>query len=371
MSVTGFVALSLYVAILVTKLVLARRYLATDNGGEPGFGDVTVMQPILGGDPALGETLRRNLEQVDARFLWLVDDDDAEGQRVTGEIAASNARVAILRCPPVSANENPKTVKLQRGLETVETTYVAVLDDDTILPPGHLDRAVVALESCTLYTGLPCYLPGTSFWSSLVTHFVNNNSALTYLPLLPLIGPLTINGMFYVMRTGELRAMGGFAPITRQLCDDYALAKLVRTHGGTIHQGSTRQYLRTTVPSMGQYIRLMHRWFLFANELVRDQTVAVQAVLFVALGLPPILLWIGLATLSYALPAALLVRHLIIRSLRDPAGGGTSVPVSILSELLQPLHWLHATLQHSLRWRTRRIALGPDGTFSYIGGPAS
>jgi ceramide glucosyltransferase len=316
--------------------------------------------------------LRCNLEQVKARFLWLVDEDDAEGLRITGELAeGSNGQAVILRCPPVSGSVNPKTVKLERGLAYVETAYVAVLDDDTIVTAKHFGRAVFALRSCTLYTGLPCYLGGAGFWSSLLTCFVNNNSALTYLPLLPLIGPLTINGMFYVMRSEELRAMGGFASIEEKLCDDYALATLVKRHGGTIHQGVTRQYLRTTVPSAAHYVRLMHRWFLFANTLVRDQPFGVQLLLFFALGLPPLLLWTGFATLSYALPFVLLLRHVVIRSMQDPAGGGTSAIVSILSELLQPLHWLHATLQHTLRWRTRRIALGADGTFSYIGGPAS
>lgn len=322
---------------------------------------MTVLQPVLGGDPFLAEALRRNLEEVDARFFWLVDDDDAEAQRVTE--ALKNERVTIIRCPPVTGDANPKTVKLHRALPLVETEYVAVLDDDTVLTPEHLGRARFALQSCTLYTGLPHYLPGANVWSSLVTHFVNNNSVLTYLPLLPLIGPLTINGMFYVMRTDSLRAMGGFAPLVDKLCDDYALATLVKRNGGTIRQGITEQYLRTTVDGPAHYVRLMHRWFVFANTLVRDQTLGVQLLLFVALGLPPLLLWIGFGTLSYALPLALLGRHLMLRTL--PGQTGLSVLPSIVAELLQPLHWLHASLQHTLRWRTRRIALGADGTFSY------
>lgn len=360
MSPLGFIALGLYLAIVGAKLALARRYIGTHPETATAPGDVTVMQPILGGDPALEDALRRNLEQVDARFLWLVDDDDVDGQQVTDTL--KDERVTIVRCPPVSGNANPKTVKLQRGLLLVETEFVAVLDDDTILTPGHLGRARFALQSCTLYTGLPHYLPGTNIWSSLVAHFVNNNNALTYLPLLPLIGPLTINGMFYVMRTADLRAMGGFAPIAGALCDDYALASLVKQHGGTIRQGITRQSLRTTVTGPAQYVRLMHRWFLFANTLVRDQTFGVQVLLFIALGLPPILLWIGFVTLSYALPVVLLMRHLMLRTAGETR---LSILTSIVAELLQPLHWLHATLQHTLRWRTRRIALAADGTFSY------
>lgn len=371
-AVLGFAALALYLAILGTKVVLSRRYIATHPEDQTADGDVTrdvtVVQPILGGDPFLAEALRRNLAQVRARFLWLVDEDDTEGQRVTESL--KDERTTIVRCPPVSGSANPKTVKLQRALAAVVTPYLAVLDDDTILTPEHLPRALFALQSCTLYTGLPCYLPGENVWSSLVAHFVNNNSIVTYLPLLPIVGPLTINGMFYVMRTDDLRAMGGFTPIVAQLCDDYALATLVKGAGGTIRQGITPQYLHTTVPDAASYTRLMHRWFLFANTLVGDQPLRVQLLLFVALGLPPLLLWIGLgtsiATWSLALPFVLLIRHLLLRQLRPDVR--LNPLTSILAELLQPLHWLHASLQHTLRWRTRRIALGPDGTFSYLGG---
>lgn len=360
----GFGALALYLAILGTKVVLSRRYIAAHPEEQTAEGEVTVIQPILGGDPFLAEALRRNLAQVRARFLWLVDDDDAEAQRVTEGL--KDGRTTIVRCPPVSGSDNPKTVKLQRALESVETPYLAVLDDDTILTPDHLGRALFALRDCTLYTGLPCYLPGQNVWSSLVAHFVNNNSIVTYLPLLPILGPLTINGMFYVIRTDELRNLGGFTPIVSQLCDDYALATLVKRHGGTIRQGITPQYLHTTVPDAAGYVRLMHRWFLFANTLVRDQPLRVQLLLFVTLGLPPLLLWVGFATFSLALPFVLIARHLLLRTLRPDVR--LNPFTSILAELLQPLHWLHATLQHTLRWRTRRIALGPDGTFSYLGG---
>ena len=102
-------------------------------------------------------------------------------------------------------------------------------------------------------------------------------------------------------------------------------------------------------------------------------------MLFLFLGLPPLLLWIGMLSLfgdlafSALLMATLLVRQLALHSLHRQVYG--SLPdfhwlTSIVAELLQPLHWLHACLQHTLRWRTRRIRLRPDGTFSHVGGPA-
>ena len=198
---------------------------------------------------------------------------------------------------------------------------------------------------------------------------------MTYLPLLCLVGPLSLNGMFYVMRTRKLKDVGGFTPLLHQLCDDYALARLLRSQGCVIRQGVTPQMLRTTVPGSGQYFRLMQRWFLFANVLVADQRLHVVCLLVLFLGLPPFLLWLGILSLCAGWPgclflaAALLCRHLAVRRLHRLVYGQLpdfSWPVSLLSELLQPLHWAHACLSRKLRWRTRRIRLERDGTFSYL-----
>jgi ceramide glucosyltransferase len=377
-TLAGGTALALYLAILVAKFLLARRYAAGHPETAQREAPVTIIQPILGGDPFLEEALRSNVESAPrgARFLWLVDEDDAAGQEVVAKFAGHES-VAILICPPVRGAENPKSAKLQLALDVVETEYIAVLDDDTILAPEHLPRALAALDGCTLYTGLPCYLRGPNVWSSLVAHFVNNNSITTYLPLLPLIGPLTINGMFYVLRTADLVRAGGFRAIAGKLCDDYALAALIRKQGGTIRQGITPQTLHTTVPSASHHFGIMQRWFLFANVLVRDQPPTVKLVLFVFLGMPPLLLWVGFAAIAAGwayvaiLVAVLVARHRLLRTLHRSVFG--KVPefdwwMSIAAELLQPLHWLHATLRSTMRWRTRRIRVARDGTFVYLAG---
>ncbi|HET8799078.1 MAG TPA: glycosyltransferase [Thermoanaerobaculia bacterium] len=376
MTSLAFAAMLAYVAILAMKVVLARRWISAHPETETRDTPITILQPILGGDPALGDALRTNLANAprSARFLWLVDEDDAEGQRVTAAI--DDARVTILRCAPPHDAENPKTAKLARALAHVATPYLAVLDDDTILSPAHLGRAIHALDSCTLYTGLPRYLPGANVWSSLVTQFVNDNAVQTYLALLPLLPPLSINGMFYAMKTEELRAIGGFAPIVTKLCDDYALAALVKRTGGTIRQGITPQFLRTTVRDARHYAALMHRWFLFANVLLRDQPATTQLLLFVFLGLPPLLFALSFLALAggaipmLALAGLLIARHAAIGMLAAPFDEKprpiAAALLSVLSELLQPLHWLHATVRHTMRWRTRTIRLAHDGTFAFL-----
>jgi ceramide glucosyltransferase len=376
----GFASLAAYLAIFGIKLTLCRRYIASYPEEAPQESPITVLQPILSGDPFLEETLRVNLLDTPnwAQFLWLIDETDPEAARITGPLVVeSNGRACVVVCAPPRGDVNPKTVKLDHALAEVRTSYFAVLDDDTTLGDGDLGRAIAALENCTIFTGLPCYRPGQNAWASLVSHFVNNNSILTYLSLSRLVAPLSINGMFYVMKTESLIQMGGFEPIVEQLCDDYALARLIRSHGGVIRQSIAPQQLRTTVRGPREYVRLMHRWMVFANVLTLDQPAGVASLLFIFLALPPLLLWLAMLSLV-ASPAlapwiagTLVVRHIALRRLQRHVFRelpGFSAPMSVLAELLQPLHWLHACVQTTIHWRTRHILVARDGTFRSLAG---
>lgn len=374
----GVLSAALYLVILFAKALLSWRYVARHPEVESLDGSVTVLQPILGGDPFLGDALQTNLRSAAAGtiFLWLVDENDIAGREVTEPIALAHPdHIRLILCPPCPAGMNPKLFKLNIAVPHVTTDFVAVLDDDTMLASGHLQQAMATLSDCDLYTGLPRYSTGGNLGSNLVAHFVNNNSILTYLSLLDWTGPLTINGMFYVMRTDYLRALGGFAAIQNQLCDDYSLARLVMQHGGRLRQGVTSQLLRTSIAGPRHYLRQMHRWFLFANVLVLDQSLPVQLLLVVLLGLPPLLLWGSLLSLAggwfgaVVLITLLAIRHAILRSLqrrvfRDPPR--FSWGLSVLAELLQVVHLAHASLSPVIVWRSRRIRVGRHGAFTYL-----
>lgn len=385
LSLIGAVCAAAYLTLLSIKASLSWHYIFRNpeshaDGAKQGLArcDVTVMQPILSGDRSLSQTLRTNLETlVDAQFLWLVDDADALGRQITGALAATQpGRVQIVLCPDCPPGTNPKVEKLHRGLAAVSTEYVAVLDDDTMLVAEHLPRACASLGSCDLYTGLPHYSSDGSFWDRLLAHFVNNNSAVTYLPPLAFAEPLTLNGMFYVMKTATLRHWGGFQPIRDQLCDDWALARHIQHHGGRIRQGITSQRLRTHLEGSRAYFRQMHRWFVFAHLLVRDQPWRLQLMLMVLLGLPPLMMGGSLLLLTGGLNGALLliglvlVRHAILRRLQRTLfvpPPRFSIILSVISELLQGFHALHAGLVPSITWRSRRIRPRRDGTFQALG----
>lgn len=374
----GIASAGLYLIIQATKALLSLRYFYRHPESELADDSITILQPILGGDPALEQTLQDNVRNAPdlATFIWLVDETDLIGRGVTEGLAKTNPIcVRIMQCPPCGEGINPKLFKLNMALAAVTTEFVAVLDDDTTLSRGHLQRGMAVLESCDLYTGLPRYSVGDSLWSSLVAHFVNNNSITTYLSLLEVTGPLTINGMFYVMRTETLRQMGGFEPITTQLCDDYALAQLVRRQGGRIRQGVTSQVLQTSISGPRQYVRQMHRWFLFANILVRHQSFGIQCLLVVLLGLPPLLLWGSFLSIAggwaglLILLITVVLRHLVLRVMHRRVFNqpvAFSWTFSLVAELLQPYHLLHACLSPVIMWRSRKIRVGRNGSFSYV-----
>lgn len=378
-------SLFLYIGLLWVKAYLSLHSANREAEGLAENTTITILQPILSGDPFLEEALQHNLcvAPTWANFLWLIDEDDNLARQVTQTLMEKTDKsVRVILCPAVPPRVNPKTFKLQYALSQVKTPYMAVLDDDTLLESNTLGIGLFRLQdeekdgeqSGEIFTGLPYYLQGLTGWSQLTAHFVNNNSILTYLPFLNFFDPISINGMFYIMRTETLQQMGGFTPILSDLCDDYALARSIKQQGGRIIQGTTPVAIQTSVPDAQSYFRLMHRWFVFAQTLVFDQPASMQALLLLFLGLPPILLWIGLlgSLSSYLvglwLFVTLMIRYVTIRNLHRrifvQAVTFAFFP-SVASELMQPFHLTHALVNRCIRWRSRLIQVEHNGKFYY------
>ena len=369
-TLAGVGYLALQAGKAAVTLRAASRAPAATAPTDEAIAKVVVVQPILSGDPGLEDALRDNLLSLDgARFCWLVDEDDAEAQRVVDRIGAVD-RVEVVLCPPAPDGVNPKLAKLQPALDAaVPDEVFLVLDDDTRLPRESLGALLAGLERATLATGLPAYLPGGTVWAQLVEQFVDNNAAMTYLTL----DPVTINGMTWAMRVGDLRELGGFTPVLRNLTDDLAVAGAVLRSGGTICQTASPQWITTTVAGPGPYVRLLHRWMLFASLLLRRQPLRTVAAISVLHGTHPNLLWATVVgsvrtrrpafLLAVLCGRALLLRHVqrrvYGRPLHRPA-------VSLVSELVQPAHLGHGAVQRTIRWRTRTYRVRSDDDFSPV-----
>ena len=118
----------------------------------------------------------------------------------------------------------------------------------------------------------------------------------------------------------------------------------------------------------------MHRWFLFATLLVRTEPPARRVLILGLHGVPPFLLWGALLATACAPGAAALVvlavvllarGGLLLAAQRRLAGATAHAPLaSLLAELLQPWHLLHAQLDRTIFWRSRRYRVRSATDFS-------
>lgn len=367
----------IWMAILLFKVLSALRVLHTPQPEiSCSLTDVTIMQPILSGDPVLESVLASNLENLhDAEFIWLIDTDDTEASRITRNLQARfpQNNIRIYSFPRAPEGINPKLFKLEKGRKLADTGIVLVLDDDAILTAEALRTMLGELNDNNLVTALPRYHAAVNNKPSyLLAQFVNDNSALTYLPLLPFSGPLTLNGMCYVLRLSVLGRIGGFAPIMHYLTDDLALATLLKHKDVSIVQSVASVTVQTSVPDAGRYFRQMHRWFLFATLLLREKSAGINLMIFILQGLHPLLLWalfiFGLSsgiTGEMMLISVLLIRHCLLRRVQRAVS--PSIPahpfLSVLSELLQPVHLVNALFNRRIYWRSRRYRIFSNDHF--------
>lgn len=249
---------------------------------------VSLLQPILSGDPHLATCLRANLNAPSCykrEWLWLIDDDDRSAQQLCYELQAEYATqtIRIISLPAPAERVNPKTFKLIAGLQQAQGQIICVLDDDTSLPAYGLEQCLPWLDQAGvgLAFGLPYYRSFDNAWSSLVALFVNSNSLLTYVPYSQVSEPFTINGMFYAMRREVLEQLHGFAGLEHILADDFAVAQRVKQAGLRLQQTSMRHAIRTTVTNAQRYRSLIQRWFIFPREsLLRHLNLRERSLMF-------------------------------------------------------------------------------------------
>lgn len=353
---------------------------------DPAATRVSIIQPILSGDPTLAESLDATLRARSAyprEWLWLVDADDAEGLRVCRDLIARHPGRAIhlIPTPPPADGDwrNPKTVKLIAGSAAARGAIVCVLDDDTRLPDGGLERCLPFLDrpGVGLAYGLPYYVSFADPWSSLVAAFVNANSLTTYIPPLVLTAPFTINGMFYAVRRETLAAVGGFEGLEGTLADDFAVAQRFRRAGYRLAQTPLRHAISTCVAGPRHYSSLIGRWFVFPRESVlrhvapRDRLI-VNALIVAPTALPLAALLAALARPGRRAAALLALGHAVNVAVfahldRAYLGGATPPRRAALVPLVQtilPVQVAFALLRpQRIEWRGHTMTVAPGGGF--------
>lgn len=348
---------------------------------------VSILQPILSGDPTMPACLERSLRLrslYPLEYVWLVDTDDPEAQRICMDLCGKypDREVNVVVMPPPAERQNPKMVKLVEGARLANGDVLCVLDDDTQLPDGGLEKCLPYLDEpgVGLAFGLPYYLNFSNLWSSLVSYFVDSHSLLTYIPYTALSEPFTINGMFYAMRRGVLESVGGFSGLERMLADDFAVAQRFRRSGYRLAQTPLLHGISTHVTGPRHYLSLIQRWFIFPREsLMRHLKPDEQAALY-GFGLAPSLFPLSLLAYLLARPTkrkalyALLYfgysyavfAHANKSYLGEAAPWGKSWLVPVI-QVLFPLQLLAALLSpQRITWRGHTMQVERGGGFRFV-----
>jgi ceramide glucosyltransferase len=349
---------------------------------------VSVLVPVLSGDPTMESVIARSVRAVarsGVSFTWMVDAYDTEGLAVCARaetLARSlGARARVLVTPPPPDGVNPKSFKLRVAATETDGEFVCVLDDDTVLPAGALDRTVAALGApgAGLAFGLPYYETWSTGWSRLVSSFVNGHSLTTYLPPLAIMPPITVNGMYYVIPRRVLDACGGFLPMERELSDDYAIGRLIARHGYALVQTDVRHAESTEVRSARHYAKLMKRWLRAPQISIEREATRRERALYYALAAAPacyplaVLVLAVLAATSASLGALAALGLVLLASSvhlnrrwlhgATPSYGHLFV---LAMHFVLPLHLVLTLVRRDrLAWRGNVIEVGPGGTFRY------
>jgi ceramide glucosyltransferase len=343
---------------------------------------VSMLQPILSGDPTLAASLEANLRaQSNHRreWIWLLDEDDLPGMAICTHLIARfpQENIQLVRVAPAPLDHNPKMSKLICGSALAQGSVIAVLDDDTRLPDGGLDELVAALAApgAGLAFGLPYYVSFDGCWSALTATFVNSTSLPTYIPACLIGEPTTINGMCYVIRRTVLDRVGGFAGLERIVADDFAIAQRMRANQYRLVQTPVRHAISTQVPSARAYWRLLQRWLIFPRESLMRHLGFADTLRFYAVAVLPLLMpWVAFSALWQRRAGLRLlgIAYVGIHWLgtwwlsRRYLGGAIPLRWAGLIPLVQlalPIQALIAFLApQRIRWRGHLIRIEPGGT---------
>jgi len=339
-------AVAVYLALLAVRVGLAW-WMVRRGAREAWQGSVTVLQPILAGDPKLAGCLARNLSaNPTVQFVWLVDEDDALGREIAGRLA--DDRVTVMVGPPPEQGENPKIAKLAQ-VELADGVVV-VLDDDTCIEEASLRR----LTGADLVTGLPVFVDAGTVWERFVGGFVNGSAILTYLPAAAVGAQRTINGMIYATPAATLREVGGFGAVVDCLTDDYAMAKLYESQGKSLRQAPVFARVTMTIASAGHCGRVMRRWLIFANRYLRENFTVSSFGLVV---LPALLPWVLVGTgWGWVLFGKAVVNRVCLWRWAGLRSGVADVLFEVLADLALPFLYLSSLVRPGrMSWRSRQI----------------
>ncbi|MFV0245636.1 MAG: ceramide glucosyltransferase [Qingshengfaniella sp.] len=322
---------------------------------------VTLLRPARGLDPFDLETLESSfdLDWPAYEIIFCVADPrDPACAALEGMIARHPERQARLMIGEDQVTANPKLNNLAKGWAAARGAEVVMADANLLLPPDYLQRLFEVRDAgCTVVTSPAAGTRPSNFWGAVECAFLNGFQGRWQLAA-DSVGQGFTQGKTVMVRKDWLEAGGGLVALGRNLAEDVALTKLVRTRGGRVRL--TRQMFAQPVgrrTARAVWDRQV-RW----SRVRRDGFAGLFALEILQGILPPALLLLIFAPPIWLVPLAMVwfgIEWALARVSGWPHGP-RDLAAMVLRDLMLPVLWGATFARRGFDWRGNAMGAAHD-----------
>lgn len=334
---------------------------------------LSLLKPLCGAEPGMGDALRSSLDQDYPAFqvvFGVADPADPALDVVRGLSAPSSVRVDTV----VESRRHGRNLKVGNLINMMSAAYhdlIVVADSDIRVDRHALDDLVAPFADPLVGAVTALYVaePRPGLWSRLGALSINHGFLPSALVARALGRRDGCFGASIAIRREVLAAGGGFESLADVLADDWGLGAIARAQGLTIALAARPVVAVVSEPSWRALIDHEVRWARTIAAIDRPSHVASVITQPVALALLAALFsggaaW-GLALLGLSGAVRLWAVRRQERALGlAPAGLG----LLALREVLSFVVYAVAVSGRSVVWRGHRFRVRSDGTLEPVEG---
>jgi glycosyltransferase involved in cell wall biosynthesis len=204
-------------------------------GPVPGA-RLSVIIPARDEEADIGQALRSVLNQVGVELEVIVVNDHSSDR--TGEIAdmlaRSDPRLEVIHNPELPPGWLGKCNAMQQASARASGDFLLFSDADIMHEPTCFATALLEMDRHDLdFLSLFPLMHCVSLWENAILPALVGGMAILATPGIndPESPDALAAGAFMMVRTSVFQALGGFERIRGEMCDDVALAKLIKHNG--------------------------------------------------------------------------------------------------------------------------------------------
>lgn len=237
-SILLIIAVSLIVFHMVSFWRVARRLsrqqktlplqISNDNA------KIDIICPVSGNDPFLPECLESLLQVKDwnVQFFFCLAHEYEAALPILHNLKEKYPMLAIqILIGDEKSTNNPKLNNIEKALNISDGEYLMIVDSNVLLSPNYLDRIMPEWsDDVGLVTSPPLGVHGENFMGNLEMAFLNSYQDRLQL-FADEMGHGFAQGKLLFFRRSVWEKGGGFQAMTKDIAEDVASTKLIKSTG--------------------------------------------------------------------------------------------------------------------------------------------